>query len=403
MQSAIRFLSRWSPQLANKAYSTALEAYRSQDYATALTNFKALAAKSPDVQVLLARMYRNGEGTPVDHQEAAKWTRLAADNGHAEAQYIMGLIYDDGTLVSQDYSQVLRWYRLSAQQGFPNAQINLAHCFHEGSGVERDESMASWWVSHAAEQGDAGAQFHLGSRFVHGVGVERNEFDAFFWLDLAAKGGNDESMAARTLIADQIAPDELAEIERGCAALAWKPKPSADSAFEIFAFAARQTLQQLMTILGEERFDALKTTERKWPTVGEVIFKDTHGYTLPTIASNLIKHLQELDLSLDLRLSSEAETIHQHRLPTAKTILKFIRRIDDLADVRTVIGEWTADLTHNLMEYHLSLVRELEGEIDSESIATLLKRFSVKQGLRASRLVEHSGLRKVLLPISPCV
>jgi|SRR5215469_14835485 len=84
-----------------------------------------------------------------------------------------------------------------------------------------------------------------------------------------------------------------------------------------------------------------------------------------------------------------------------KTILAFIRRIDDLADVGTVIGERVADLTHNLMEYHLSLIRELEGENDTESIATLLKRFSVKQGLRASRLVEHSGLRKILLPISP--
>jgi TPR repeat protein len=98
MQSAVRFLSRWSPRLANKTLSTALEAYRSRDYATALTNFKALAQQNyPDVQVLLAHVYRNGEGTPVDHDEAAKWTRLAADNGHAEAQYILGLIYDDGT------------------------------------------------------------------------------------------------------------------------------------------------------------------------------------------------------------------------------------------------------------------------------------------------------------------
>jgi uncharacterized protein len=89
MQSAVRFLSRWLPRLANKAFSTPLEAYRSREYATALTNFKALAQQNyPDVQVLLARMYRNGEGTPVDHDEAAKWTRLAADNGHAEAQYI---------------------------------------------------------------------------------------------------------------------------------------------------------------------------------------------------------------------------------------------------------------------------------------------------------------------------
>ena len=76
-------------------------------------------------------------------------------------------------------------------------------------------------MSHSAEQGHADAQFNLALRFSDGVGVEGNEFDAFFWLDLAAKGGNDEAIAARTLVANQIAPDHLAEIERGCAALAW--------------------------------------------------------------------------------------------------------------------------------------------------------------------------------------
>ncbi len=65
------------------------------------------------------------------------------------------------------------------------------------------------------------------------------------------------------------------------------------------------------------------------------------------------------------------------------------------------MGERTADLTHNLMEYHLSLVKELESYVDSECMTTLLQRFSAKQGLRASRLTAHAGLDKVLLPISP--
>jgi hypothetical protein len=145
----------------------------------------------------------------------------------------------------------------------------------------------------------------------------------------------------------------------------------------------------------------LKTTERKWPTVGEIILKDTHGNTLPTIASNLQKHLAELDKSLDVKISSAAEANDPESLSTAKMILEFIRRIDDLADVGTVVGERTADLTHNLMEYHLSLVRELESYMDSESMATLLQRFSVKQGLRASRLTAYAGLHNVLLPIAP--
>jgi hypothetical protein len=71
------------------------------------------------------------------------------------------------------------------------------------------------------------------------------------------------------------------------------------------------------------------------------------------------------------------------------------------ADTETIVGERTADLTHNLMEYHLSLVRELEAYVDSDCMATLLERFSIKQGLRASHLTAHAGLHKVLLPIAP--
>jgi hypothetical protein len=382
--------------LANKTYAAALEAYRTQDYATALTNFNALAEHYPDVQVLLAAMHRNGEGTPVDHGEAEKWTRLAADNGNAEAQHIMGLIHDDGALVSKDHSEALRWYRLAAQKGFANAQINVGHCFHEGLGVERDESLAAWWVAQAAEQGDTEAQFHLGSRYIHGIGVEKIDFDAFFWLDLVAKGGNADAIAARKGIDQRVEPDALGQLERDSASLNWKPKTSEDSAFEIFAFAARQTVLQLRTILGDERFDALKTTERKAPTVGEVILKDTHGHTLPTIAANLQKHLAELDQFIDAKVGPTDD-----RSPSAYGILGFIRRIDDLADVGNVVGERTADLTYNLMEYHLSLVRELEACIDSETIETLLQRFSIKQGLRASRLTSYAGLHKVLLPIFP--
>jgi TPR repeat protein len=395
MQSAIRFLSRWSPQLANKVYSTALVAYRSKDYTTAIENFKTLANLNyPDAQLLLIRMYRNGEGTPIDLEQAAKWTRLAADNGNAEAQYILALIYDDVAQASKDHSQVLYWYRLSAQQGFPNAQINMANCFHKGAGVQQDESLAAWWINQAAEQGDVDAQFHLGSRYVYGVGVERNQLDAFFWLDLAAKAGSEDAVASKMLITESIAHVALDLLEKDCASLNWEPKTGADSAFDIFAFAARQTIEQLRDYLGEERFASLRTLDSDTPSIGEIILRDTHGHTLPQIASNLINHLAELDRTLDGRLGASV-------LPEPKDTLKMIRRIDDLADVGTVRGERAAHLVNNLLEFHLSLIRDLEGSVDPETMETLRRRFSVKQGLRASRLTAHAGLHKVLLPIVP--
>ncbi len=36
-------------------------------------------------------MYANGRGVPKDYKEAFKWFKLAADQGHAGAQF--GLVY----------------------------------------------------------------------------------------------------------------------------------------------------------------------------------------------------------------------------------------------------------------------------------------------------------------------
>ena len=36
-------------------------------------------------------MYADGEGVAEDDAEAARWYRLAADQGHADAQHFLGL------------------------------------------------------------------------------------------------------------------------------------------------------------------------------------------------------------------------------------------------------------------------------------------------------------------------
>jgi len=41
-------------------------------------------------------MYANGRGVPEDDAEAVRWYRLAAEQGHAHAQYNLGVKYDNG-------------------------------------------------------------------------------------------------------------------------------------------------------------------------------------------------------------------------------------------------------------------------------------------------------------------
>ena len=71
-------------------------------------------------------MYANGEGVPEDDKEAVKWYRLAAEQGHAQAQYNLGLMYANGEGVPEDDKEAVKWYRLAAEQGHAQAQSTLA-------------------------------------------------------------------------------------------------------------------------------------------------------------------------------------------------------------------------------------------------------------------------------------
>ncbi|MER9429859.1 tetratricopeptide repeat protein [Mesorhizobium sp. M0408] len=52
-----------------------------------------------------------------DYAEAAKLYRLAADQGHAQAQYNLGHMAGNGQGVPQNYAEAMKWFRLAADQG----------------------------------------------------------------------------------------------------------------------------------------------------------------------------------------------------------------------------------------------------------------------------------------------
>ena len=88
-------------------------------------------------------MYADGHGVPQDHAEALKWYRLAADQGHANAQNGLGLMYGSGHGVAQDYAEAVKWYRLAAEQGDADAQYGLGLMYTKGRGCRRMTSAHS--------------------------------------------------------------------------------------------------------------------------------------------------------------------------------------------------------------------------------------------------------------------
>jgi TPR repeat protein len=96
-------------------FKKGLAAAKRGDYATALLEWRPLAAKGhARAQYNLGFMYDEGRGVPLDPIHAAKWFRKAAEQGHAKAQRALGLKYEYGSGVPQNYVLAHMWYSLSA-------------------------------------------------------------------------------------------------------------------------------------------------------------------------------------------------------------------------------------------------------------------------------------------------
>ncbi len=81
-----------------------------------------------------------------------------AEEGDAKAQSSLGLrYYAGGGPVPLDYAKAVRWFRLAAEQGHADAQVMLGLMSAEGLGVPKDDAKALQWYLIAAEQGDASA------------------------------------------------------------------------------------------------------------------------------------------------------------------------------------------------------------------------------------------------------
>ena len=107
---------------AGQDYQKGVEAYERGDYATALREWRPLAAQGlAEAQYNLALMYDTGRGVPQADAEAVKWYRLAAAQGLAGAQSTLGTMYGNGQGVPQDYAEAAKWHRLAAAQGLADA------------------------------------------------------------------------------------------------------------------------------------------------------------------------------------------------------------------------------------------------------------------------------------------
>nr|ADI23834.1 FOG: TPR repeat, SEL1 subfamily [uncultured gamma proteobacterium HF4000_48E10] len=150
--------------------------------------------------------------------EAARWYRLAAEQGHAAAQSRLGDFYQFGYGVQRDYADAVRWHRAAAEQGGVVAQYNLGVRYARGHGVLQDDVEAVRWYRLAAEQGFAAAQNNLALMYAEGRGVVQDYVQAHMWWTLAVSRltGEERKMSAddRDALARLMTPAQIAEAQR---------------------------------------------------------------------------------------------------------------------------------------------------------------------------------------------
>jgi TPR repeat protein len=166
------------------------------------------------LNTIWAAYYFCGQGVAKDYVEAVKWWRKAAEQNYALAQYNLGLCYENGQGVAKDEVEAVKWFRKAAEQGDAKAQYNLGVCYRTGEGVAKDPIGAAKWFRKAAEQGDAEAQCDLGLCSTRGEGVARDEVSAYKWLSLASAQGNENAKGAKSALAQQMTPEQIAKGSR---------------------------------------------------------------------------------------------------------------------------------------------------------------------------------------------
>lgn len=152
------------------------------------------AAESGDAraQFRLGLLHERGLIPGPDPQaEAARWFDLAADGGHAAAQFKRATMYAEGRGGPEDQAAAVALYRLAAEQGLGEAQFNLALHLQNGIGTDRNIGDAILWYEQAAFRRIAGAPRALGLLYLSDIGETPNDrIEAWAWLTLAADEGD---------------------------------------------------------------------------------------------------------------------------------------------------------------------------------------------------------------------
>jgi len=162
-------------------------------------------------QLKLVDMYDKGYGVKKNKNSALFWGRQASKNPNIDDRFqeemfkVFDILHDKAILGNPDdqfalglyleergeknWSKASGWYKLAADQGHAQAQVKMALALMRGYSESNQESnidLSTKYVEMAAIQGDVNCQMILAEFYLNGITVEKCPFTAFYWFEKAA-------------------------------------------------------------------------------------------------------------------------------------------------------------------------------------------------------------------------
>ncbi len=106
----------------------------------------------PIAQFNMGIIYLKGDSAPLNHAEAVKWFRKAANQGVDAAQANLGLMYVTGDGVPKDNVKAFSWWSVAEKQGYNKVWLsnNLDKLIHKLTEEQLDHAQAlatKYWES----------------------------------------------------------------------------------------------------------------------------------------------------------------------------------------------------------------------------------------------------------------
>src|SRR5580704_3246785 len=175
---------------SNPHYRQGVTDYNAHNFAEAAASFGLAAEQGhAESQYLLSTMYDAGHGLPQDDTQAAYWERKAAEQGHAYAQANLSFRF----YAADNFPEAFAWCERAAHSKLAWAQYNLGLMYRKGEGVPQSDAEAAHWYRLAAAQNFPEAQVKLADLYYFGHGVLRSLTQAAAWYRRAADLGNPEA------------------------------------------------------------------------------------------------------------------------------------------------------------------------------------------------------------------